>query len=331
MKKLGFIGMGNMAQALATGFIKSGSIEKADVFAYAPHQDKLQKNAQRIGFTPCSGLRELAEKCDTLVMACKPYQIEDVIAEIKDVLPGKALVSIAAGWDFARYEKALPKGVRVQFIMPNTPAMVGEGVLLFEETRKSLRDLIKFLVEPIKGQPPVITRLTDPVLSEQEGVQLDAGYNFEDYRKKVNRYIEENGNALAIYKLKHNIQLAPADYRELERVLTEELGSKEDYHREFGDTPFGLLVRKIAKLDHDAAMAAFSEFINDEKLNQRQIAFVNKIINHVEQNGYMESIMDLQKPPFDKPVSFIKLFDVKTRTALMQTIQSITDNAVTIA
>ena len=78
-------------------------------------------------------------------------------------------------------------------------------------------------------------------------------------------------------------------------------------------------------------MAAFSEFINDEKLNQRQIAFVNKIINHVEQNGYMESIMDLQKPPFDKPVSFIKLFDVKTRTALMQTIQSITDNAVTIA
>ena len=134
MKKLGFIGMGNMAQALALGFIQSGSIEKADVFAYAPHQDKLQKNAQRIGFTPCSGLRELAEKCDTLVMACKPYQIEDVIEGLKDVLPGKALVSIAAGWDFARYEKALPKGVRVQFIMPNTPAMVGEGVLLFEET-----------------------------------------------------------------------------------------------------------------------------------------------------------------------------------------------------
>ena len=134
MKKLGFIGMGNMAQALATGFIKSGSIEKADVFAYAPHQDKLQKNAQRIGFTPCTGLKELAEKCDTLVMACKPYQIEDVIAELQDVLPGKALVSIAAGWDFARYEKALPSGVRVQFIMPNTPAMVGEGVLLFEET-----------------------------------------------------------------------------------------------------------------------------------------------------------------------------------------------------
>lgn len=134
MKKLGFIGMGNMAQALATGFIESGSIAKTDVFAYAPHQDKLQKNAERIGFAPCASLKELAAQCDTLVMACKPYQIEDVIAELKDVLPGKALVSIAAGWDYARYEKALPAGVRVQFVMPNTPAMVGEGVLLFEET-----------------------------------------------------------------------------------------------------------------------------------------------------------------------------------------------------
>ena len=42
-------------------------------------------------------------------------------------------------------------------------------------------------------------------------------------------------------------------------------------------------------------------------------------------------ITDLQKPPFDKPVSFIKLFDAKTRTALMQTIQAIRENAVTIA
>lgn len=140
MEKLGFIGMGNMAQALALGFIKSKSIAKENVFAYAPHQDKLQKNAAKIGFTPCASLAELAKHCDTLVMACKPYQIVGVIAELKDVLPGKALVSIAAGWDFARYEKALPTGVRVQFVMPNTPAMVAEGVLLFEETNSLLAD-----------------------------------------------------------------------------------------------------------------------------------------------------------------------------------------------
>jgi len=142
--------------------------------------------------------------------------------------------------------------------------------------------------------------------------------------------VVENGNSLSIYKLTHNIPLAPGDYQELQRVLTEELGSQEDYKREFGDTPFGLLIRKIAKLDHEAAMKAFSVFINDESLNQKQITFVHKIINHVENNGYMEDIKDLQKPPFDKPVSFIKLFDAKRRTEIMKTIQSITENATKI-
>ena len=73
----------------------------------------------------------------------------------------------------------------------------------------------------------------------------------------------------------------------LERILTHELGDSDDYKHEYGDTPFGLLVRKIAKLDHDSAMAAFSAFINDESLNQKQIEFILKIINNIENNGYI--------------------------------------------
>lgn len=133
MESLGFIGMGNMAQALAQGFISSGALAGEHVFAYAPHQEKLRANAERIGFQAVASLTELAAAADTLVMACKPYQIEDVVAKLGDALSGKALVSIAAGWDFARYEKVLPAGTRFQFVMPNTPAMVREGVLLFEE------------------------------------------------------------------------------------------------------------------------------------------------------------------------------------------------------
>ena len=125
-------------------------------------------------------------------------------------------------------------------------------------------------------------------------------------------------------------RLGLIDYQELERVLTSELGSKEDYKREFGDTPFGLLIRKITKLDHQAAMQAFSAFINDQSLNQNQIAFVNKIIHHIELNGYMENVSELAKPPFDKPVGFIKLFDAKTRTALVQTIDQVRENATKI-
>ena len=111
------------------------------------------------------------------------------------------------------------------------------------------------------------------------------------------------------------------DYQELERILTSELESRKDYQRENGSTPFGLLIRKMVKLDHDAAMQAFSAFINNQSLNQKQIAFVHKIINHIEKIGYMENVAELTKPPFDKPVSFIKLSDAKTRTFLLETIE----------
>ncbi len=203
-------------------------------------------------------------------------------------------------------------------------------LLLLEKVRRELRGLIKFLEESGDREKHIVTRLTDPVIDRKEGALLDAAYDFEDYRAKVNRYVNENGDTLAIHKLTHNIPLTDGDYQELERVLTSELGSRQDYEREFGDTPFGLLIRRIAKLDHDAAMQAFSAFINDESLNQKQIAFVRKIINHIERNGYMENVSLLTKPPFDKPVSFLKLFDAKTRTALMSAINTVRDNAVRI-
>ncbi|RHR10999.1 DUF4145 domain-containing protein [Pseudoflavonifractor sp. AF19-9AC] len=203
-------------------------------------------------------------------------------------------------------------------------------ILRFEWARKELRDLIKFLDEGGGEQKRIVTKLTDPVIDRQEGSPLDAAYDFEDYRAKVNRYVNEHGDTLAIYKLTHNIPLSVGDYQELERVLTSELGNKEDYAREFGDTPFGLLVRKIAKLDHDAAMQAFSAFINDQSLNQNQIAFLHKVINHIELNGYMESVAVLTKPPFDKPISFLKLFDAKTRDSIVEAINQVRENAVEV-
>ena len=104
------------------------------IYAYAPHQDKLKKNAEAIGFTACESTDSLLEKTDTVIMACKPYQIEGVLETYREALKNKALISIAAGWDYAKYRPLLSDSTRVQFIMPNTPAMVGEGVLLFEET-----------------------------------------------------------------------------------------------------------------------------------------------------------------------------------------------------
>ena len=134
MKKLGFIGMGNMAQALCAGFVNSGKISAGDVYAYAPHYDRLCANSEKYGFTPCRSLAELVDAVDTV--------------ETGEKLHGKALISVAAGWDFKKYSEYFDSSVRVQFVMPNTPAMVYEGVMLFEaqnslekEEREQIKDL----------------------------------------------------------------------------------------------------------------------------------------------------------------------------------------------
>lgn len=150
MKKIGFIGMGNMAQAMAEGFIASGKAAADSIFAYAPNWEKLKKNAQRLGFIPCDSLKELSESCDTLIMSCKPYQIEDVLKELgKSGLKGKNLLSVAAGWDFETYAAHIDcRETAVQYIMPNTPAAVGKGTFLMEDTN-SLKDEDRIAVRDI--------------------------------------------------------------------------------------------------------------------------------------------------------------------------------------
>lgn len=201
-----------------------------------------------------------------------------------------------------------------------------EEILKLEEIRCKLRPLIKFLTDNGYTKP-VYTDLEDFIVNETEGQYVNPAYSFENYKLKVNRYINEHMNMTAIYKLTHNIPLTKTEYAELERIFTEELGTKEDYKREFQDTPFGLLIRKVARMNHESAMAAFSQFISDESLNQQQIAFIKKVIVYVERNGYAE-ITDLMKTPFDRPVNFIKIFDRKKQLKIKETLENIKKNAV---
>lgn len=154
--KLGFIGMGNMAQALCAGFVSSGKITKENVFAFAPTYEKLVKNADLYGFNPCKDPLEMVKNCDVLIMACKPYQIESVLSIIGDALKGKALVSVAAGWTYDKYMEHIDSSVRVQFVMPNTPAMVGEGVLLFESKNSLTESERAEIMELFKATGKVI-------------------------------------------------------------------------------------------------------------------------------------------------------------------------------
>ena len=201
-------------------------------------------------------------------------------------------------------------------------------ILSFETVRIALRELIKFTVDG--SERKIYTNLTDIILEVKEGDTLNPAYDFEDYRLKVNRYIETHKDTLAIRKLRNNIPLTESDYKTLEQILIGELGTRSDYEREFGNTPFGLLVRRIAKLEHDAAMQVFSDFINEQSLAQNQIVYVHKIIEYIEQNGYIENLTELMKPPFDKPVTFVKLFDKSKQQRIIELVARVKENAVRV-
>ncbi len=131
--RLGFIGMGNMGTAIADGCVRYAGYAPEALLAYAPNQEKLRGNAAKIGFTPCEDAHALCALADVVVLACKPYQMEAVLADLAPFLAQKAVLSIALGWDFQKLQAHLPADSRVQFVMPNTPAAVGAGVFLFEE------------------------------------------------------------------------------------------------------------------------------------------------------------------------------------------------------
>jgi len=271
---------------------------------------------------------EHAKWFDSLMYGLMLYQIEN-----DKVLLGKGKKQLISICTSLQKRAAIPQ-IKNKLNLINSIVTdefwKAPNIFNFDKVRIELRDLIKFIADGENGKKTIYTDLQDEVTCWREGVSIDPGFTYEDYKLKVNRYIEEHKDHIAIYKLRNNIPLTRADYEDLERILTSELGSAEDYRREFRDTPLGLLVRKIAKLDYQAACEAFSEFINDQSLNQEQIVFVKKVIDYIVQNGYMENASELMRPPFDKPQSFVKLFDVTRQKKIVEAINKIKENAVKV-
>ena len=96
----------------------------------------------------------------------------------------------------------------------------------------------------------------------------------------------------------------------------------------YQDTPFGLLIRKIAKMNRDAAYAAFSSFIAEERPNAEQIHFIEQVVDYVVENGYINNVLDLMKAPFDRPYKFSMIFTRDEQIKFVQIINSIKNNAL---
>ncbi|MDL2233303.1 DEAD/DEAH box helicase family protein [Ruminococcaceae bacterium OttesenSCG-928-L11] len=201
------------------------------------------------------------------------------------------------------------------------------GVTDYEIIRTRLRDLIKFIPEDERVRYD--TDFTDDILSiEWNESQLDND-DLANYKKKVNYYIQQNQNIPAIAKLKGNEPLSEEDISTLENILWNELGTKEQYDVQYGQTPLGELVRSIVGLSQKAANEAFSQFLNDAGLDSRQMYFVRQIVNYIVRNGMMKDLSVLQESPFTDQGSITELFDdVAVFMNLRAVIEGINRNAM---
>jgi pyrroline-5-carboxylate reductase len=129
MKKIGFIGAGNMAAALVRGMLRAGPYKATDICASDPvdAQTRRLKRLHKMEVTRDN--RALVRQSQTIILAVKPQAMAAVLDEIRpDATPRKLFVSIAAGFPLRRLEAGLGGQARVVRVMPNTPVLVGRGV-----------------------------------------------------------------------------------------------------------------------------------------------------------------------------------------------------------
>ena len=127
-RTIGFLGAGNMAEALIKGILAVGLVEPGRVWGSDPRQARCDELKARYQLHATVDNLELIRQCDLVVLSVKPQILPAVLAEIAPVLrPGALLISVAAGVPVSAIERLVPAGTRVVRTMPNTPALVAAG------------------------------------------------------------------------------------------------------------------------------------------------------------------------------------------------------------
>ena len=197
----------------------------------------------------------------------------------------------------------------------------------FEYIRKSLRDLIKYIP---RGKKSYDTHFEDDILSVEWNESNLNQTNLQNYKEKIEYYIKQHvADTQAISKLKENQPLSKDDIKDLEEIIWNQIGTKQDYYSEFGDKPLGEFVREIVGLDMNAAKEAFSKYLDETVLNRNQIYFVNQIIEYVVRNGVMKDMSVLQESPFTDKGTVADLFgdNINLWSGIREVINTINRNA----
>jgi pyrroline-5-carboxylate reductase len=128
-KKIGFIGCGNMAKAIIGGMIKSKLVSSNNIIASALSDNTLQNVKNEFNINTTKDSREVIQKSDIIIVAVKPNTYDSVLNSVKNIIDNtKIIVTIAAGKTIASIENVIGNDKKIVRTMPNTPALVNEGM-----------------------------------------------------------------------------------------------------------------------------------------------------------------------------------------------------------
>lgn len=128
-RKIGFIGCGNMGKAMLGALVKSKDIDEHNIIISTKTEKSGRAIKEEYKVETTLNNIEVAKKSDILFLAVKPHFYKEVIEEIRDIIDNnKIIVSIAAGVTIDKMEEWFDKEVKIIKTMPNTPALVGEGM-----------------------------------------------------------------------------------------------------------------------------------------------------------------------------------------------------------
>ena len=211
----------------------------------------------------------------------------------------------------------------------HTDYLDNAGINEFEHIRDRLRGLMKYIPH---NQMIYETDFDDQVLSiEWKESELEND-DLKNYKAKAEYYVRQHQDNAAIAKLKGNVPLTDADVKELEKILWSEVGTRQEYEKEYGKKPLGEFVREVVGLDMNAAKAAFAEFLDETRIDSRQIYFVNQIVEYIVHNGMMKDLKVLQDPPFTDQGSVGEIFsDLTVWAGVKMAIARINANAIEAA
>lgn len=247
--RIGFIGFGNMAQALAKGLISAGAVQPERVFVCAKHPDKVRRAAQAFGVRACRDAVETVDSAEIVVIAVKPHVVAEVLEPVKERLRGKIVVSVVAGYPFERYEALLPPGIHHLSTMPNTPVAVGEGIIICEN-RHSLSEEEYRLVEKLFSRIALV-QLVETRLMDIAGTLSGCGPAF------VCLFVEALADAVVKHGLPRDLsyRLAAqmvAGTGKLQLATGEHPGAMKDAVC----SPGGMTIAGVAALEHKGLRSA---------------------------------------------------------------------------